>query len=234
MIHDPKSIGMISQSPAKSWEAGPSIVPHGKILGGSSAINATIVNRGQDSDYNHVAAARLPWSGASMTCSLFQESEAKISDRDDRRGRSWQHSHHELDEAEPVLRSLYCIREQAGIPYNADYLGNHQFGVAMAQLAAERGKRHSTATSYLAPARWRKNLHIIGGAHVSRLLLEGRKCAGVEFIRQGNLQQVKAGREVIVSCGAINSPNCLNYQGSATRHSFRRSESIASSPAGCR
>jgi choline dehydrogenase len=213
MIHDPKVNWNDFSEPSEDLGSRPIHVPHGKILGGSSTINATIVNRGQDSDYNQWRQLGCPGWGFDDVLPYFKKVEATDIGSDDRRGRSGNIRITSSTKLSPFYDLFIKSAEQAGIPYNADYLGDHQFGVAMAQLAAERGKRHSTATSYLAPARGRKNLRIIGGAHVTRLLLEGRMCAGVEFIRQGKLQQVKAGREVIVSCGAINSPKLLELSG---------------------
>src|SRR5207253_5196391 len=97
----------------------------------------------------------------------------------------------------------------AGIPRNADYSGASQEGVAMAQKTSERGLRHSTATQYLHPARKRVNLTVLQGAEATSLVLQGKRCVGVRFRRGGKDVEVRATREVIVSCGTANSPKLL-------------------------
>jgi choline dehydrogenase len=213
MIHDPKVNWNDFSEPAQELGNRPIHVPHGKILGGSSAINATIVNRGQANDYNHWAQLGCQGWAFEDVLPYFKKLEATTIGSDDRRGRSGNIRITSSSKLSPFYDLFIKSAEEAGIPYNPDYLGSHQFGVAMAQLAATRGKRQSTATAYLAPARPRKNLRILGGAHTTRLLLDGRRCTGVEFSEGGTLHRARAAREVIVSCGTINSPKLLELSG---------------------
>src|SRR5205085_688668 len=101
----------------------------------------------------------------------------------------------------------------AGIPHNPDYSGEKQEGVAMAQLTARRGERQSTATSYLQPARKRPNLSILTGAEATSLVLEGKRCVGVQYLRNGKLGEARATREVIVCGGTANTPKLLELSG---------------------
>jgi choline dehydrogenase len=213
MIHDPKVNWNDFSEPAQELDNRAIHVPHGKILGGSSAINATIVNRGQADDYNQWAQLGCRgWSFADVL-PYFKKLESTSIGSDEQRGRSGNIKITSSTRLSPFYDLFIKSAEQAGLPYNPDYLGKSQYGVAMAQLAATRGKRQSTATAYLAPARKRKNLRIIGGAHATRLLLDGRRCTGVEFIQGGTLHRALAAREVIVSCGTINTPKLLELSG---------------------
>ena len=213
MIHDPKVNWNDFSEPGESHGGRPIHVPHGKILGGSSAINATIANRGQSGDYDHWAQLGCRGWAFHDVLPFFKALEATSIGVEELRGRDGPVAITYSSKLSPFYDLFIASAEAAGIPYNPDYLGSRQFGVAMAQLAARRGKRHSTATQYLAPARSRSNLTVVGGALATRLLIEGKECAGVRFERGGRFHEVRAAREVIVSSGTINSPKLLELSG---------------------
>ena len=102
---------------------------------------------------------------------------------------------------------------QAGYPGNRDFNGPEQEGVGLYQVTHKEGERFSAAKAYLAPNRSRSNLHVITGAHATRVLLEGRRAVGVEFRQGGVLRQLRAQREVLVSAGALQSPQLLMLSG---------------------
>ncbi|MGN5478021.1 GMC family oxidoreductase [Cupriavidus basilensis] len=112
--------------------------------------------------------------------------------------------------------------QTVGIPYNSDYSGASQEGVAMAQLTGYRGERQSTATQYLEPARRRKNLTVLTGAEATSLIMEGRRCAGVRFGHQGAIHEVRAAREVIVCAGTANTPKLLELSGIGNAEVLRK------------
>ena len=213
MIHDPKVNWNDFSEPGESHAGRPIHVPHGKILGGSSAINATIANRGQSSDYDHWAQLGCKGWAFDDVLGYFKALERTSIGSDECRGRDGPVEITYSSKLSSFYDLFIASAEAAGIPYNPDYLGGRQFGVAMAQLAARRGKRQSSATQYLAPARSSGNLTIAGGALATKLLLEGKKCVGVRFERGGELRDVRAAREVIVSSGTINSPKLLELSG---------------------
>jgi choline dehydrogenase len=188
-------------------------VPHGKILGGSSAINATIANRGQAADYDHWAQLGCRGWGYADVLSYFRKIERTDIGDDTFRGRNGPIEIINSTKLAPFYDLFIASAEAVGIPYNLDYLGGHQFGTAMAQLTSRRGRRHSTATQYLGPARSRKNLTIISGAEATNLLLDGQRCVGVRYARNGKSHDVHTAREVIVCSGAINSPKLLELSG---------------------
>ncbi|TGR23193.1 FAD-binding protein [Mesorhizobium sp. M00.F.Ca.ET.149.01.1.1] len=213
MIHDPKVNWNEFSEPNESTGNRSIHVPHGKILGGSSAINATIANRGQAADYDHWAQLGCRGWSFSDILPYFKAVETTNIGTEDLRGRAGPIKITKSSKLSPFYDLFIASAQAAGIPPNPDYLGSRQFGSAMAQLAAHRGKRHSTASQYLAPARRRKNLTITTGALATRLLFEGTKCIGVEIEKNGRTFNVRANREVIVSCGAINSPKLLELSG---------------------
>jgi choline dehydrogenase len=188
-------------------------VAHGKILGGSSAINATIINRGQQGDYDHWAQmGNKGWSFQDVL-PFFKKLENSKLGSDAFRGRNGPIKISEASKLTPFYDLFIESAGSLGIPYNPDYCGERQTGVAMAQLAAHRGKRHSTATQYLEPARNRANLIILSGAEAAGLILKDKTCVGVRYRRKGATYEAHARREVIVSCGAINSPKLLEVSG---------------------
>jgi choline dehydrogenase len=116
-------------------------------------------------------------------------------------------------ELAPVHEAILTAAEEIGVARNPDYNGGVLDGAAQMQLTIRDGKRHSAAAAYLRPVLDAPNLRVVTGAHVHRLLLEGGRCTGVEFAHDGTLEQARAGSEVIVSAGAIESPALLLRSG---------------------
>ena len=197
-------------------------VPHGKILGGTSAINGTIFNRGQKRDYD--GWAQMGCRGWSYQDVLphFKRLESTEIGSDEYRGRSGPIRVTEASKLSPFYDLFIKSAQAVGLPLNADYCGETQAGVAMGQMAVHRGRRQSTATSYLAPARGRPNFKILSSAEATSLILEGKTCVGVRFRRKGRIEEVRAAREVVVSCGAINSPKLLELSGIGNSDIIRR------------
>ncbi|MCB1742222.1 MAG: GMC family oxidoreductase N-terminal domain-containing protein [Gammaproteobacteria bacterium] len=188
-------------------------VPRGKLLGGSSAINGVIYNRGQQLDYDTWAQMGCRgWSFDDVLPFLKQLESTELGD-DEYRGRSGPIRVNEASKISPFYDLFIESARSAGIPYNADYSGATQEGVAMAQQTVKRGLRQSTATQYLAPARKRSNMTILSGAEASALVFEGKRCVGVRYERNGRVEEARARREVIVSCGTANTPKLLELSG---------------------
>lgn len=215
--------GMMIEDPQVNWcqyaQPNPDLggrsvyVARGKILGGSSAINGLIFNRGQRLDYD--AWERMGCTGWSYNDVLpwFKKVESTDIGSDEYRGRSGPMKV-TLAAKTSAFYDLFIGSAQAvGIPLNPDYSAETQYGVAMAQINVWKGLRQSTATQYLYPARKRPNLSIIMGAHVSALIFDGKRCVGVRFRRNGVDEEVRATKEVILSAGAIGSPQVLELSG---------------------
>jgi choline dehydrogenase len=188
-------------------------VPRGKILGGSSAINGVIYNRGQRIDYDTWGQMGCRgWSYDDVLPFLKRIENTDIGD-DEFRGRDGPIRVIEAAKISPFYDLFIESAKTVGIPYNADYSGATQEGVAMAQQTVKRGLRQSTATQYLEPARRRPNMTILSGAEASALLIEGKRCVGVRYTRQGRTEEARARREVVVSCGTANTPKLLELSG---------------------
>ncbi|MDZ8185315.1 MAG: GMC family oxidoreductase N-terminal domain-containing protein [Nostoc sp. ChiSLP02] len=187
--------------------------PRGKVLGGSSAINAMIYIRGSRYDYDYwEKLGNIGWSYQDVL-PYFQKSENQ------QRGTSEFHGVDGFlsvtDPIAPNVISHRFVEAAVGLGYeeNPDFNGGQQQGAGFYQLTIKDGKRHSTATAFLLPILERPNLTVTTGALVTRLLFEGTQTVGVEYIHQGTIHQVWVEREVILSAGAIDSPKLLMLSG---------------------
>jgi choline dehydrogenase len=188
--------------------------PRGKVLGGSSSINAMLYVRGQAGDFDDWAAAGNPGWGWSDVLPYFKKAENNAFGADAYHGVGGP-----LDVAD-VARDLHPLCavflrgcEQLGYPVARDLNGPPGECVGHYQITTRNGVRASAATAYLAPARRRRNLRVITHAHATRVRLEGRKAVGVEYLERGRLRVAYAGRAVVLSAGAVNSPQLLQLSG---------------------
>jgi len=188
-------------------------VPRGKGLGGSSSMNAMLYVRGHPLDYERWAANGAPGWGWEDVRPYFLRAE------DNARGAS---EHHAVggplrveDERSPrpLTGRFLAACEAAGIPHIDDYNGTEQDGASLAQVTQRKGRRWSTADAYLRPARRRPNLEILSGAQVTGLELEGTRAVGARYRKGGRELVARAGRETILSAGAIGSPQLLLLSG---------------------
>ena len=184
-------------------------LPRGRTLGGSSSTNAMIYIRGNAADYNEWAAMGHDGWGWDDVLPYFLRAE------DNERGSSELHgAGGPLSVIDNRSRYRTCeafieAGEQAGLPANDDFNGRRQDGVGWYQVTQRNGMRCSAAVAYLHPVLGRPNLDLITGAQVTRLLLEGTSATGVEIDRDGELSEIRAAREVILSAGAYQSPQIL-------------------------
>lgn len=192
----------------------PSYWPRGKVIGGSSSINAMVYIRGQAGDFDDWAALGNPgWSFADVL-PVFKRMEDNLAGADQWRGSGGPLTVTNIeDEVHPLCENYLDGAVEAGLSRNADFNGAAQEGVGIYQITTRKGFRCSAATAYLNPARRRANLEVRTGAHVTRILFEGKKAAGVEYRKGDRLHRVMAGREVILSAGAVNSPQILQLSG---------------------
>ncbi len=215
-IHRPDLGWGYRTDPAPSMNGREIPWPRGRVLGGTSSINGLIYIRGQAGDYDHWRQLGNTGWGWRDVLPYFLKAErqapgnrptsADLHGFDGPLTVSDYPDHHELSEA--FLRAA----AEAGLARNDDFNGPAQDGAGYYQMTTRNGRRASTASAYLKPARKRANLHLITGALVSRIRFEGHRAAGVEFIRAGNSTRVAA-RETILSGGAINSPQLLQLSG---------------------
>ena len=200
------------------WTDGRAIgVPRGKTLGGSSAINGHIYNRGQRMDFDGWSQrGNLGWGYADVL-PYFRRCEQRIGAGDETfRGRDGPLQVTDLGYTHPLCEAFMDGAQQLGIPRNPDYNGAVQEGISYVQRTAYRRRRVSSARAFLHPARSRPNLTVRTRAHATRILLAGKRAVGVSYAHGGpggKTIDIKANREVILSGGAINSPQLLQLSG---------------------
>lgn len=189
-------------------------VPRGKLLGGSSSINGMVFVRGQAQDFDSWAQlGNRGWSHSDVL-PIFKDMESYQGDTDDAfRGREGPLKVSESLETGPIYDAIIEAAKHEGLEHRKDYNAASQDGVSMSQTTIRKGRRMSTAYCYLDPARSRPNLTIQANALTERLLLDGKKCTGVRYTVSGEKREAIANREVIVSAGAINSPQLLELSG---------------------
>ncbi|MBU2534417.1 MAG: GMC family oxidoreductase N-terminal domain-containing protein [Alphaproteobacteria bacterium] len=200
------------------WTGGRRIhAPRGKTLGGSSAINGHVYNRGQRFDFDTWAQFGNRGWGYADVLPYFRRTERREATGDDTyRGRDGHVSVTDLGWRHPLCDAFIEGAVQNGIPRNPDYNGERQEGVTYVQRTVKDGRRVSTATSYLKPALKRRNLTVLTRAHSTEIILEGKRAVGVRYLKGGRggvPSEVRAGREVILSSGTYNSPMLLQLSG---------------------
>lgn len=205
------------QEPSSNTAGRQLLAPRGKTLGGSSAINGHIYNRGQPLDFDTWAQmGNLGWSFADVL-PHFKRLERRIGAGDQTyRGREGALIVTDLEHRHPLCDAFIQSAESLGIPRNTDYNGSSQAGVSYAQRTIHKGLRVSAATAFLHPAMRRTNLEVRTRAHATRIDFEGRRAAGVRYSRGGRggaTMSVRARREIILCGGAYNSPQLLELSG---------------------
>jgi len=188
--------------------------PRGKVLGGSSSINAMVYTRGNSKDYDGWAALGNPgWSYADLL-PLFKRAEnSHCFDNNAYHGNSGPLHVSYLRSPSRANEAFRAACVEKGIPLNPDYNGASQFGISPTQTTQFNGERWNAARAYLHANAHRKNLTVLTGCHAQRLVLEGHTAVGVEFRNDGQSQQLRANKEVIVSAGAFGSPQLLMLSG---------------------
>lgn len=213
LIDNPKVNWLYSSEPEEGTAKRRIPIPRGKMLGGSSSINGLVFVRGQPLDYNSWAQfGNRGWSFEDVL-PFFQRMENCEHGADDFRAAGGPLHISEVPDQNPLYDALFAAAREIGIPHNADYNGASQEGIAKTQVTIRRGRRMSAARCYLRDARKRSNLQVVADALVHRVLLDGDRCTGVEYEHQGRMIRVHAGKEVILSAGAIGSPQILELSG---------------------
>ncbi len=188
--------------------------PRGKILGGSSSINAMVWIRGAPEDFDEWQTLGNPgWSWADML-PIFKSLEDSEGGANEWRGVGGPvHISKIYKEIHPLTNNYIEAVKQTGLPFNPDFNGKSQEGVGLYQITTKNGIRMSAARAFLRPAMKRKNVTVITKAQATRILFEGKRAVGVEYIKGGVTKSVRANSEVILSGGSINSPQLLQLSG---------------------
>ena len=220
----PLGYGKLFYDPAVNWlyktEPDPGLAgqrdhwPRGKVLGGSSSINAMVYIRGHQADYEEWEAAGNPgwgWPDVLAAYKAIENTEAG--------GDAWRGSGGPLfisanrKGLHPLVTDYIAACETAGLPHNPDFNGERQEGAGIYQMTIHKARRNSAARAFLRPAMKRQNCRVVTGAMVTRVVIEEGRAVGVEYIRDGQTRILRAKAEVILSGGAINSPQILQLSG---------------------
>jgi choline dehydrogenase-like flavoprotein len=223
LIHCPAGLALMARTGSANWafETVPQpglngrrgYQPRGKVLGGSSSINAMIYLRGPRQDYDHWAALGNTGWGFDDLLPYFKRAE-----HNERGADAWHGSGGPLNVMD--LRSpnrfgpvFVDAAVQAGYSRNPDFNGPEQEGVGLYQVTHRNGERCSAAKAYLTPHLARPNLHLKTGAQTLRVVMRGRRAAGVDVRIDGRIEQLAATREVLLCAGALQSPQLLMLSG---------------------
>ncbi|MBL4926595.1 GMC family oxidoreductase [Fuscibacter oryzae] len=220
----PLGYGKLFYNPAVNWlyktQPDPGLagqqdhIPRGKVLGGSSSINAMVYIRGQKVDFDDWKAAGNPGWGWDEVLAAYKAMEDNEAGADEWRGQGG-----------PLFvsknrKGLHWLVEdyiaacgEAGLPWNPDFNGATQEGAGTYQMTIKGRRRNSAARAFLHPAMKRPNLRVITKAQVLRVVFEGNRAVGVEYLQDGQRKVLRAKAEVILSAGAIGSPQLLQVSG---------------------
>lgn len=187
--------------------------PRGKMIGGSSSMNAMIYVRGNPADYDSWRDLGNPGWGFANVLPYFKKSENHERGTSEFHGADGPVNVSDLRYVNELTRAFLAAAHEIGIPANSDFNGPTQEGAGLYQVTQTNGRRQSAADAYLRPAQQRPNLTVISSAYATRVLLENHRALGVEYIRAGATKQSRADREVILAAGAVNSPQLLLLSG---------------------
>ncbi|MBL0371659.1 GMC family oxidoreductase N-terminal domain-containing protein [Rhizobium sp. KVB221] len=188
--------------------------PRGKIVGGSGSINAMVWIRGDSRDYDDWAAEGNPgWSHADVL-PYFKGLEDNQAGADEWRGQGGPvHITDASRHAHPLAQRFVKAATEAGFAFNPDFNGATQEGVGIYQINSKNGWRMSAAKAFLRPALRRKNVRLYLHSHALKVTFDGNRASGMEMLRAGQRQMIRARREVILAGGAVNSPQLLQLSG---------------------
>jgi choline dehydrogenase len=188
-------------------------LPRGKVLGGSSSINAMIYQRGHASIYDGWVADGNPgWSYAELV-PYFKRAQHQERGASDAHGVGGPLNVADLRDPNPLSRAFLEAARQLEMPTTDDFNAGNQEGIGLFQVTQKNGMRCSAAVAYLHPVLARDNLTVVTGAHVKRLVIEAGYCTGVDYEVEGTEQRATARRETILSAGSYNSPQILMLSG---------------------
>ena len=187
--------------------------PRGKVLGGSSAINAMVYVRGHQNDFKDWEKVAPSWSWSNVE-PLFKKIEAWKGKSSSARGSSGPVGVSNVErDVHPLTNKYLEAGQELGFPLNRDYNGSHMEGVSVYQTTIANGLRVSSASAYISKRNSGRNLRVITNAHVTKLIFDGRRATGVCFSQGNRETTVLTDGEVILSAGALNSPHLLYLSG---------------------
>ncbi len=187
--------------------------PRGKVLGGSSSINAMIYSRGHAADYDRWAELGNPgWSYAEVL-PYFKKSQNQERGADDYHGAGGPLNVADMRTPNPLTQAFVDAGAEMQLPRNDDFNGAEQEGVGIYQVTQINGERCSAARAFLTPALRRDNLTVLTNVQATKVILEGKQAVGVAYRQGKEDREVRAEREVILSAGALQTPQLLLLSG---------------------
>ena len=212
-IYDERFSRQFDTEPGEGTGGRNIVWPRGRVIGGSSSINGLIFIRGQREDFEDwERLGAKSWSYRDVL-PFFRRLENYSGGENQYRGTLGELGVSDLRNDDPSCRAWIAAAQEYGLPLITDFNGETTFGVGAYQLSIKGRWRSSSATAFLTPALSRPNLTVISGAHTSRVLFEGQRTVGVEWIENGKVRQATAKREVILSAGALQTPQILQLSG---------------------
>ncbi|MBL1378041.1 choline dehydrogenase [Zobellella iuensis] len=188
--------------------------PRGKVLGGSSSINGMVYVRGHARDFDEWQQHGAEGWDYAHCLPYFKKAESWAFGGDDYRGDQGPLGVNNGNRMQnPLYQAFVDAGVEAGYFHTADYNGRQQEGFGPMHMTVKNGVRWSTANAYLRPAMSRPNLTVVTHALVHRVLLDGKRAVGVRYERNGQVQEVRVSKEVILSAGPIGSPHLLQLSG---------------------
>jgi len=223
LIHAPIGFSLLSENKKINWcfETVPQqqlngrrgYQPRGRVLGGSSSINAMVYIRGVPADYDRWSEAGATGWSFQDVLPYFRQSQDQARGADEFHGIGGPLAVSDLRYKNPLSHLFIDAARQLGLPANDDFNGLSQEGVGFYQVTQRDGRRCSAAAAYLAPILGRNNLSVVTCAHVEKVVLDGKRAVGVAYHNGGSKVTLQANREVLLSAGALQSPQLLMLSG---------------------
>jgi choline dehydrogenase len=222
-IHIPGAYYKTAQGPLLKrlpWEPGDGqsrsdqpLMVQASVLGGGSSVNAMIYIRGNPADYAAWETQGATGWGYDNVLPYFRRAESNNRFAGPAHGTDGPLKVSDIDSIHPLTRAWLLACQEQGLPLNPDFNSGDQAGAGLYQITARGRRRSSAAVAYIQPALRRPNLHLATGARVTRVLVEHGRAVGVEFLRRGKLETLRARHEVILSAGALATPKLLMLSG---------------------
>ena len=198
-------------------------MPRGKVLGGSSSINAMVYIRGNKHDYNSWAAlGNEGWDYESLLPYFIKAENNKTFTESDVHGVNGPLHVQDLSQPSPVNQLFLNACEQQGVPHNGDINAGQQVGARLSQVTQYQGERCSAAKAYITPHLNRKNLTVLSKVHVNKVLFCDKTATGVSVSINNKAVVLHAKKEVVLSAGAINSPQILMLSGVGPKEQLKQ------------
>ena len=212
--HQKKVNWMYLTEPSPDADNKPSYWPRGKVMGGSSSINAMVYVRGNPKDFDEWSEAGNPGWSYKEVLPYFKKMESWQKGSDNFRGGDGPLNVSEVsNQLHPLCDNFLSAAQEIGIKLNPDMNGEKQEGVGNYQITTHKGQRMSASRAYIWPTKGRSNLTIVKNARVTKVLIKNKRAYGVEYLKSGKTHKATALREVILSAGSINSPQLLQLSG---------------------